>query len=65
VTNHCANCGIGLRGSGIYCDVCQSIADAVNRPFFRKAQREFLADNLRRIRTKERLLNSGEEAELR
>jgi hypothetical protein len=39
--------------------------EAVERPFFIKAQQEFDEENMRRIRTKERLLHDSEEPELR
>lgn len=62
---NCTNCGIPTRKSGPFCDVCQTMLEAVERPFFIKAQQEFDEENMRRIRTKERLLHDSEEPELR
>jgi hypothetical protein len=39
--------------------------EAVWRPFFINAEQEFYEENMRRIRTKERLLHDSEESELR
>jgi hypothetical protein len=65
VMNNCINCGIPTRKGGPFCDVCVTMLEAVERPFFIKAQEEFREENLRRIRTKERLLHDSEEPELR
>jgi hypothetical protein len=63
--NKCTNCGIPTRKSGPLCDVCQTMLEAVERPFFIRAQQEFDKENMRRIRMKERLLHDSEESELR
>jgi len=52
--NNCISCGIPTRKGGPFCDVCLTMLEAVERPFFIKAQEEFHEENLRRIRTKER-----------
>jgi len=63
--NRCAHCGIPTRTSRRHCDVCQTMIEAVWRPFFINAEQEFYEENMRRIRTKERLLHDSEESELR
>jgi len=65
MNNRCSNCGIPTRTLSTYCDVCQTMLVAVERPFFIKAQQDFYKENVRRIRAKERLLRSNEEPELR
>ena len=62
---YCTNCGIPTRKGGPFCDVCQTMPEVVERPFFMKAQQEFDEENMRRFRTKERLLHDSEESELR
>jgi hypothetical protein len=51
----CAFCGIPKRSDGLYCDVCETMAVAVTRSFFVKAQEEFFEENRRRLQMKERL----------
>jgi hypothetical protein len=58
--NNCTNCGIPTRKGGPFCDVCQTMLAAVERPFFIKVQQEFYEENRQRIRTKERLLHDSE-----
>ena len=36
--NNCTNCGIPTRKGGPFCDVCQTMPEVVERPFFMKAQ---------------------------
>ena len=45
---------------GPFCDVCQAMLAAVERPFFVKAHQAFYEENRQRIRTKERLLHDSE-----
>jgi hypothetical protein len=56
----CKNCGIPTSKGGPFCDVCETMLAAVERPFFREAQQEFDEENKQRTRTKERLLHDGE-----
>jgi hypothetical protein len=58
----CGFCGISKGEDGLFCDVCETMGVAVTRPFFVKAQQEYLEENRKRIRAKERLLH-GEDIE--
>jgi hypothetical protein len=51
--NKCAECGISIRSTGAYCDVCQSMLLAVIRlPHFHNAHLEWAVENQRRIENK-------------
>jgi len=56
----CSNCGIPTSKGGPFCDVCETMLVAVERPFFREAQQEFDEENRQRTRTKELLLHHSE-----
>ena len=60
----CGNCHVRLlhpeRGS--LCDVCNSMLDAVCRPWFHQAQDEYLAENERRAQHKRELMSGKEQS---
>ncbi len=51
--NKCTQCHIPMQSNRAYCDVCQSMLEAVIRlPFFSNAQLEWAEENQRRIDNK-------------
>lgn len=51
--NKCTQCRIPMCSNRVYCDVCQSMLEAVIRlPFFSNAQLEWAAENQRRVDNK-------------
>jgi hypothetical protein len=58
VQETCYNCHITLAdpSDGSLCSCCDALLTAVCRPFFHAAQAEWIAENERRARLKQRLM---------